>query len=75
MAVVQLPPHWIDVNFGAPDLRLCHVTYQELPEVTPLVVTCSLIVKQDHSWVLHVNGHRVDPASVPSLQSFPTSLS
>ena len=31
-----------------------------LPEATPLVVTRSLIVKQGHSWVLHVNGHLVD---------------
>ena len=75
MAEVLLPPHWIDVTFGAPDLRLCHITYQDLTEAAPLVVTRSLIVKQDHSWVLHANGHLVNPANVPSLQSFPSSLS
>ena len=75
MSAVQIPPHWMDVTFGAPDLRLCYVTYQDLLEATPLVVTRSLIVKQDHSWVLHVNGHLVDPANVPSLPSFPPTLS
>ena len=66
MAQVKLPPHWIDVTFGAQDLRLCQVTYQDLTEATcnPLVVTRSLIVKQDHSWTLHVHGHLVDPANL-----------
>lgn len=49
--------------------------YQDLTGASPLVVTYSLIVKQDHSWVLHVHGHLVDPVNVPSLQSFPSSLS
>lgn len=71
---VQLPPHLTDVTFGAQDLHLCQVTYQDLTEATSLVVTSSLIVKQDHSWVLHVHGHLVDPANVPGLQSFPPTL-
>ena len=37
--MIQLPPYWIDVTFDAQDLRLCRVTYQSLPDVTPLVVT------------------------------------
>ena len=74
MAQVQLPPHWKDVTFGAQDLRLCQVTYQDLTEAPPLVVTRSLIVKQDHSWVLHVHGHLVDPVNVPGLQAFPPTL-
>ena len=76
MAQVKLPPHWIDVTFGAQDLRLCQVTYQDPTEATcnPLVVTRSLIVKQDHSWTLHVHGHLVDPANLPSLHSFPPTL-
>ena len=35
MAVVGLPPNWTDVSFGAPGLRLCRVTYQELPGTAP----------------------------------------
>ena len=70
MAAIQLPPYWIDVTFGARDLRLCRVTYQSLPNVTPLVVTHSVIIKEDYSWILHVNGHPVDPVNVPSIQRF-----
>ena len=51
------------------------VTYQELPGATPLVVTHLLIVKQDHLWVLHVHGHRVNPSDTPSLRFIPTVLS
>ena len=75
MAVVGLPPNWTDISFGAPGLRLCRVTYQELPGTAPLVVTHSLIVKQDCSWALNVHGHTVDSSKVPSLQSFPDKLS
>ena len=75
MAVVGLPPNWTDVSFGAQGLRLCRVTYQELPGTAPLVVTHSLIVKQDCSWALNVHGHTVDSSKVPSLQSFPDKLS
>ena len=60
MAVVGLPPNWTDVSFGALGLHLCRVTYQELPGTAPLVVTHSLIVKQDCSWALNVHGHTVD---------------
>ena len=74
-APVSLPPNWTDVSFGAPGLRLCHVAYQELPGTTPLVVTHSLIVKQDCSWDLNVHDHTVDSSKVPSLQSFPDKLS
>ena len=70
MAAIQLPPYWIDVTFGARDLRLCRVTYQSLPNVSPLVVTHSIIIKEDFLWVLHVNGHPVDPMNVPSIQRF-----
>ena len=75
MTLVSLPPNWTDVSFGAPGLRLCRVAYQELPGTAPLVVTHSLIVKQDCSWALSVYGHTVDTAKVPSLLSFPDKLS
>jgi hypothetical protein len=65
MAAVQLPHGWMNVYFGAPDLRLCRITYQDLPGAPPLVVTRSLIVKQDQSWELNVNGHTVDVSKVP----------
>ena len=48
------------VSFGSPDLRLCCVAYQELEGCSPLVVTRSLIVKQDYSWLLHVHGRPVE---------------
>ena len=74
MTAVQLPHDWTNVSFGAPDLRLCRITYQDLPGSSPLVVTRSLIVKQDHSWVLNVHGHTVDASKVPFLRTLPVEL-
>ena len=73
-AAVQLPHNWTDVSFGSPDLRLCSVTYQELEGCSPLVVTRSLIVKQDYTWVLNVHGHPVDPSNISSLALIPHNL-
>ena len=53
---------------------MCRVSYRELVGCPPLVVTHSLIVKQDHSWLLHVHGHVVDTLKVPSLDTIPTEL-
>ena len=71
----KLPPQWMDVSFGSPDIRLCQVTYQDKPSYAPLVVTRSLVVKEDQSWTIHVHGRLVDPVNIPSLKSFPSSLS
>ena len=62
------------MSFDSPDLRLCSVAYQKLKGCTPLVVTRSLIVKQDYSWLLHVHGHLVDPSKFTTLAAIPTSL-
>ena len=74
MATIQLPHDWTNVSFGAPDLRLCRVTYQEVVGCSPLVVTRSLIVKQDCSWFLNVHCHSVDPSKIPSLTLIPAEL-
>ena len=74
MALLQLPHGWTNVSFGAPDVRLCRVTYQELAGCPPLVVTRSLIVKQDGSWLLNVHSHSVNRMKIPSLTSIPAKL-
>ena len=51
-----------------------YVTYQELEGCSPLVVTRSLIVKQDYTWVLNVHGHLVDPSKISSLALIPHNL-
>ena len=51
-----------------------YVTYQELEGCSPLVVTRSLIVKQDYTWVLNVHGHPVDPSKISSLALIPHNL-
>ena len=56
------------------ELRLCRVSHQEVTQCPPLVVSCSLIVKADHSWILHVHGHAVDPTLTPSLAEIPSLL-
>ena len=62
------------MSFDSPDLRLCSVAYQKLKGCTSLVVTSSLVVKQDYSWFLHVHGHLVDLSKITPLVLIPTSL-
>ena len=38
LKAVQIPQYWTNVSFDGPDLRLCHITYQELTGCPPLVV-------------------------------------
>ena len=65
---VEVPVGWVNVS-GSHDseLHLCKITHQEVLECAPLVVSCSLIIKQDCSWMLHVHGRRVDPDLIPPL--------
>ncbi len=39
-----------------------------------LIVSRSLNVRDDISWVVHVNGHRVEPDNVPSIARVPPLL-
>ncbi len=51
------------------ELRLCVVAHQEGLGCPPLVVTRSLIVKPDGTWMLHVNSHLVDPSLLEEIPS------
>ena len=64
----------MNVSFDSPELQLCSVAYQKLKGCTPLVMTHSLIVQQDYSWLLHVHDHLVDSSKFTSLALIPTSL-
>lgn len=55
-------------------MRLCQITHQDGIDCAPIVVSCSLIVKTDCSWVLHVHGHEVNKNSVNLLSHIPTFL-
>ncbi len=37
-------------------------------------MTCSLVIKADLSWILHANGHHVDPQRIPPLVDIPPLL-
>ena len=72
---VEAPCGWMNVSCEDSDeLRLCRVSHQEVTQCPPLVVSRSLIVKADHSWILHVHGHAVDPTLTPSLAEIPSLL-
>ena len=75
MSSLEIPCEWTNKSVDERELRLCYVSYQEAPGCQPLVVTRSLIVKPDYTWMLHVNGHLVDPLLIPSLAGIPSSLS
>ena len=66
---------WVNVS-GTHDteLSLCKIARQEVLDCPPIVVSHSLIIKLDCSWMLHVHGHRVDPDLVPSLSKIPSCL-
>ena len=71
----DVPNGWIVVQHdNDEELKLCQIFCQNIPDVAPLVVSRSLIVKADCSWILHVNGHQVDPQNIPSLSNLPSFL-
>ena len=55
-------------------LKLYQISSQEIPDVSPIVVSRSLVVKEDRSWVLYVNGHQVIPGNVSSFSDVPSLL-
>ena len=71
---VDIPSKWINISTDTPDMRLCSVSFQEMTGCPPLVVTRSLIIKQDHCWSMHVHGHLVDPSVIQSLALIPSTL-
>ena len=56
------------------ELSLCEITRQKVFDCPSIVVSLSLVIKLDCSWMLLVHGHRVDPDLVPSLSKFPSCL-
>ncbi len=67
---VVVPEGWINISTET-KLRLCQISRQTLPNTAPLVVARSLIVKSDHSWMLHVHGHHADPLHIPGYDITP----
>ena len=63
----ELPsPDWrtaVDIPTDTPDMRLRSVSFQEMTGCPPLVVTRSLIIKQDHCWSMYV--HRLSVCKEP----------
>lgn len=69
------PSDWLNVSdIHSNEMRLCQITHQHGLHCAPIVVSRSLIVKQDCSWILHVHGHEVDIKSVNLLSRVPTYL-
>ena len=70
-----LPRNWVDVSGTALDKRFCIVTYQQVKDSPPLVVTHSLVIDgTHHTWQVHVHGHLVDPSVIPTLANIPNNL-
>ncbi len=76
MFSLKIPCTWTNKStVDEQELRLCCISYQDAPGCSPLIVTRSLIIKPDCKWILHVNGHLVDPSVIPSLSTIPSSVS
>ena len=67
---VVVPEGWINVS-NETELRLCQISRQDIPNIPPLAITRSLVVKSDCSWMLHIHGHRVDPSHIPTYDDTP----
>ena len=65
-----VPEGWINVP-NQTELRLCQISRQDVPSTPPVVVTQSLVVESDHSWMLYVHSHRVDPSHIPPFDDTP----
>jgi hypothetical protein len=73
--LITVPSGWTNVSCEESDeLRLCRLSRQQATQCQPLVVSHSLIVKADYSWMLNVHGHLVDPSGIPSLGNIPPLL-
>ena len=70
----SVPNGWIVVEHDDEELKLCQILCQNIPDVSPLVVSRSLIVRADCSWILHVNGHQMDPQNIPFFSNLPSFL-
>ena len=52
---IVLPRNWVDVSGTTLDKRFCIVTYQQVKDSPPLVVTRSLVIDgTHHTWQVHV---------------------
>ena len=70
---VSIPDGWNTIPHER-ELRLCQISSQALSSIPPLVVTRSIVVKADYSWMLHVNNHQVDPQNISSFVEVPPFL-
>ena len=69
----NVPNGWVNVSTLENKLCLCQIVHQQAIDCAPIVVSRSLIVQQDFSWMLHVHGHHVNPSAVP-LSRIPSYL-
>ena len=71
---MEIPRDWINVSGATSDMRLCQVSFQESAGCPPLVVTRSLVVKEDRSWQVHVHSHPIDLSIIPTIAGIPSEL-
>ncbi len=70
---LEVPVGWVNVSSDL-ELRLCKISHQDFSDCAPLVITRSLIVKPDNSWILHVHDRRVNHHHIPSISDIPSCL-
>ena len=70
---ISIPEGWTSVLHET-ELRLCQISSQDVPSVSPLAVTRSIVVKVDCSWMMHINNHFVDPQNISLFVEVPPIL-
>ncbi len=77
-SLLPIDPLWTDQsqisNASDDSIKLCKINSQPSTSTQPLVITHTLVVKNDFTWKLIVHGHEVLHLSTPLLSTIPEHL-
>ena len=72
---LNLPMQWIVQFCEQPcELRLVELCRQQPINCAPVVVTRSIIIKEDKTWMIHVHGHKLDPLQCAATNDISSRL-
>ena len=74
MQNVKAPSGWINTSpHGSRNVCFCLISYLESDSNSSAFVNCSLVIRSDTTWHLHVNSHPI-PSECPAIADCPSHL-
>lgn len=71
----ELPPDWVfQMNESSMELRIMKLYRQEHSSTKPIIISMSLIVHLNLTWMVHVHGKMVNPAMCSVFSNIPSTL-